>query len=114
MRSMKIASFAMLLVLAFTPASLKLFAQSSTPATAATQLTPEQYLRSLFYRGDGEVMERDGKAIPMKKGASLGDGNALTTFPGLTRDETESVSFLKPGQTKFAPSLASLNQIAPR
>jgi thiol:disulfide interchange protein len=33
-----------------------------------------------------------------------GDGNTLTTFPGLTRDSSEFVSFLKTGQVKFAPS----------
>ena len=38
------------------------------------------------------------------------DGNALTTFPGLTRDQTEFVSFLRTGQAKFAPLTISMNR----
>jgi thiol:disulfide interchange protein len=41
-----------------------------------------------------------------------GDGKSLVTFPGLTRDQTEFVSFLKTGEAKFAPVSASLNREA--
>ncbi len=37
-----------------------------------------------------------------------GEGRSLVTFPGLTRDEEEFVSFLKTGLTKFATGMASL------
>jgi thiol:disulfide interchange protein len=38
------------------------------------------------------------------------DGHALTTFPGLTRDQSEFVSFLKTGQARFAPNVVSMNR----
>jgi hypothetical protein len=44
-----------------------------------------------------------------------GDGAPLTTFPGLTRDQIEFVSFLKIGQEKFAPVSTAINRgIPPR
>jgi thiol:disulfide interchange protein DsbD len=93
-----------------------------TKALVRQELT--KYVRVRLYTdGEGQVFEKQQQMQQDKFGTVAlplyavvnGDGNALTTFPGLTRDETEFVSFLKTGQTKFAPNLVSLNhQIAPR
>jgi thiol-disulfide isomerase/thioredoxin len=55
-------------ILAITGSPALIAAQS--PGVPAPQ-SPEQYLRSLFYRQDSDVMERDGQAVATKKGASL-------------------------------------------
>ncbi len=93
-----------------------------TKAPVREELT--KYVRVRLYTdGEGQVFEKQQQMQQEKFGTVAlplyailnGDGNALTTFPGLTRDQTEFVSFLKTGQTKFAPNLVSLNQqIAPR
>lgn len=63
-----------------------------------------KYVRVRLYTdGDGELYERQQQMQQEKFGTVAlplyavvtGDGHALTTFPGLTRDEAQFVSFLK-------------------
>jgi thiol:disulfide interchange protein DsbD len=83
----------------------------------AVRLELEKYVRVRLYTdGEGQPFEGFQQMQEQKFGTVAlplyavvtGDGNTLTTFPGLTRDETEFVSFLKSGQTKFADNLVSL------
>jgi len=77
----------------------------------------EKYVRVRLYTdGEGQPFEgfqqmQEEKfgtvALPLYAVVS-GDGSILTTFPGLTRNEAEFVTFLKVGQAKFAPVSASL------
>ena len=79
------------------------------------QLFGQYTLVRLYTDGEGQVFEKQQQMQQEKFGTVAlplyavvnGDGNALTTFPGLTRDQTEFVSLLKIGQTKFAPNLVS-------
>jgi thiol:disulfide interchange protein DsbD len=79
----------------------------------------EKYVRVRLYTdGEGQPyegfqqmqQERFGTvALPLYAVVNA-DGNPLTTFPGLTRDQTAFVSFLKTGQEKFGPSIVSMNK----
>ena len=85
---------------------------------AAVRQELEKYVRLRLYTdGDGEVYEKQ-QAMQQEKFGTValplyavvnGNGNPLTTFPGLTRDEGEFVSFLKAGQAKFSPLAANIN-----
>jgi len=84
----------------------------------------ERYLRVRLYT-DGEGQPYEGfqqmqqekfgtVALPLYAVVNA-DGTPLTTFPGLTRNEAEFISFLKAGLTKFGPTTASLNrEVMPR
>jgi thiol:disulfide interchange protein len=63
------------------------------------------------YEGFQQMQQEKFGTVALPLYAILsGDGNILTTFPGLTRDETEFGSFLKTGQAKFASTTARLNR----
>ena len=78
-----------------------------------------KYVRARLYT-DGEGQPYEGfqqmqqdkfgtVALPLYAIVS-GDGSILTTFPGLTRDQSEFVSFLKTGQARFVPNVVSMNR----
>jgi thiol:disulfide interchange protein DsbD len=61
------------------------------------------------YEGFQQMQEEKFGTVALPLYAVLkGDGSILTTFPGLTRNEAEFVTFLKAGQAKFAPVTAGL------
>jgi len=78
-----------------------------------------KYVRVRLYTdGEGQPyegfqqmqQERFGTvALPLYAVVDI-DGKSLLTFPGLTRDQSEFVSFLKTGAAKFVPIRASLNR----
>ena len=81
----------------------------------------EKYVRLRLYTdGEGEVYEKQQQMQQEKFGTVAlpyyavvdGAGKVLTGFPGLTRNETEFVSFLQSGHTKFAPETAGMNRDA--
>jgi thiol:disulfide interchange protein DsbD len=78
----------------------------------------EKYVRVRLYT-DGEGQPYEGfqqmqqdkfgtVALPLYAVVNV-DGSPLITFPGLTRNEMEFVSFLKTGQEKFAPAAISMD-----
>src|ERR1051325_8091252 len=83
----------------------------------AVRMELEKYVRVRLYTdAEGQPFEgfqqmQEEKfgtvALPLYAVVS-GDGSILTTFPGLTRNEAEFVTFLKVGQAKFGPVSASL------
>jgi thiol:disulfide interchange protein len=68
------------------------------------------------YEGFQQMQEEKFGTVALPLYAVLGgNGQILTTFPGLTRNEAEFVSFLKTGQAKFAPDTAGLSrEVVPR
>lgn len=86
-----------------------------TKTSVREELT--KYVRVRLYTdGEGQLyqgfqqMQQDDfgtVALPLYV-VSNGSGRPLTTFPGLTRNEAEFVSFLKTGQEKFGADTASI------
>jgi thiol:disulfide interchange protein DsbD len=65
------------------------------------------------YEGFQQMQQREFGTVALPLYAIVnGDGKSLTTFPGLTRDQAEFVSFLKTGEAKFVPVAESLNREA--
>jgi len=88
-----------------------------TKAPVREQLA--KYVRVRLYTdGEGQVFEKQQQMQQEKFGTVAlplyavvnSDGNALTTFPGLTRNEVEFVSFLKIGQENYAAAAVSMNR----
>jgi thiol:disulfide interchange protein len=81
----------------------------------------EKYVRLRLYTdGEGELYERQQQmqqdkfgtvALPLYAVVS-GDGRPVTTFPGLTRNQAEFVTFLQSGAGKPSPDTASLKSEA--
>jgi thiol:disulfide interchange protein len=86
---------------------------------AAVKEELEKYVRARLYT-DGEGQPYEGfQQMQQEKFGTValplyavvgGDGQILKTFPGLTRDQSEFVSFLKAGQAKFAQNNVSMNR----
>ena len=78
----------------------------------------DKFIRVRLYTdGEGPVFEKQ-QAMQQEKFGTValpfyavvdGSGNILGGFPGLTRNESEFVGFLKSEQTKFAPATVSQN-----
>ena len=75
-------------VIAFTLGTSSFFGQTesaSAPAAAAASIAhPEEYLRAAYYRGDRDIILRDGAALAAAKGASL-ETRAWYAVAGLDR-----------------------------
>jgi thiol:disulfide interchange protein len=78
-----------------------------------------KYVRARLYTdGEGQPyegfqqmqQERFGTVALPLYAIVKSDGKPLTTFPGLTRNEAEFVSFLQSGQARFAAGSISLNR----